>query len=185
MEVIFSWRLVTFQSTRPRGARHFDYFNNYYAWRVSIHAPAWGATSHSALSESFSICFNPRARVGRDADGTDNQEGIPSFNPRARVGRDLPVCVYLNRRISFNPRARVGRDVISCPNVPSPAPFQSTRPRGARPTGGTTTSRGYNVSIHAPAWGATRILYSGNNSVFVSIHAPAWGATYKPLISPL
>ena len=33
------------------------------------------------------------------------------------------------------------------------------------------------VSIHAPAWGATRTDADGPRAVEVSIHAPAWGAT--------
>ena len=41
----------------------------------------------------------------------------------------------------------------------------------------------FNVSIHAPAWGAT-VGHSLDDTIWcVSIHAPAWGATpfYKPL----
>ena len=33
------------------------------------------------------------------------------------------------------------------------------------------------VSIHAPAWGATRNQSDYANIGLVSIHAPAWGAT--------
>ena len=33
------------------------------------------------------------------------------------------------------------------------------------------------VSIHAPAWGATPWYRGGAGSWMVSIHAPAWGAT--------
>ena len=33
------------------------------------------------------------------------------------------------------------------------------------------------VSIHAPAWGATRLRIARALVVCVSIHAPAWGAT--------
>ena len=82
------------------------------------------------------------------------------------------------------------------------AMFQSTRPRGARRLAGDLTHWGSFVSIHAPAWGATRAIWSNkrfiprfqstrprgarHNSlpacctpvVAVSIHAPAWGATY-------
>src|SRR5690606_9478264 len=78
--------------------------------------------------------------------------------------------------------------------------FQSTRPRGARPPArrmSARRSRGFNprarvgrdvrgvearinpntVSIHAPAWGATRIVTDIVTRGEVSIHAPAWGAT--------
>jgi hypothetical protein len=34
-----------------------------------------------------------------------------------------------------------------------------------------------NVSIHAPAWGATSVYLYTERWVAVSIHAPAWGAT--------
>jgi len=33
------------------------------------------------------------------------------------------------------------------------------------------------VSIHAPAWGATSWELTNNDGKLVSIHAPAWGAT--------
>ena len=35
----------------------------------------------------------------------------------------------------------------------------------------------YPVSIHAPAWGATKSAMLGKRVMTVSIHAPAWGAT--------
>ena len=76
--------------------------------------------------------------------------------------------------------------------------FQFTRPCGARHQGG--RNRGYrsrfnsraregrddccgtvnttgNVSIHAPAWGATVMPQAVYHQGIVSIHAPAWGAT--------
>ena len=77
---------------------------------VSIHAPARGATYGQAQFGTL-LCFNPRARAGRDPTGHRAGFACPGFNPRARAGRD-PL---------------------------SPAPrwtallFQSTRPRGARP----------------------------------------------------
>ena len=55
--------------------------------------------------------------------------------------------------------------------------FQSTRPRGARLGGGIQVEVGKVVSIHAPAWGATRQAHPLGKFEAVSIHAPAWGAT--------
>ena len=107
-----------FQSTRPRGARHSscDYCA---AKRVSIHAPAWGATVPVT-------CKLPSMR----------------FNPRARVGRDLMVIDGVYNKNSFNPRARVGRDNKKCPNT-CRGRFQSTRPRGARQFNGSNV-----IGIH-------------------------------------
>ena len=58
-----------------------------------------------------------------------------------------------------------------------PLPFQSTRPRGARRMTTSSRLRSSCVSIHAPAWGATRLCGYQNQFLRVSIHAPAWGAT--------
>ena len=79
--------------------------------------------------------------------------------------------------------------------------FQFTLPRGERPTASAMRPRNscFNsrsrvgsdgddglvlllgqVSIHAPAWGATLGANPSIGAVGVSIHAPAWGATGKP-----
>ncbi len=55
--------------------------------------------------------------------------------------------------------------------------FQSTPPRGGRHKHPLTRRREYNVSIHAPAWGATLMAVRIGARSHVSIHAPAWGAT--------
>ena len=54
------FELGAFQSTRPRGARLQMFEDRQGAVRVSIHAPAGGATRRRRPS------FNPRARGGRD-----------------------------------------------------------------------------------------------------------------------
>ena len=36
------------------------------------------------------------------------------------------------------------------------------------------------ISIHAPAWGATKCYHAIFTGKFISIHAPAWGATILP-----
>ena len=38
------------------------------------------------------------------------------------------------------------------------------------------------VSIHAPAWGATELKARTRKELGVSIHAPAWGATHNNLL---
>ena len=39
-----------------------------------------------------------------------------------------------------------------------------------------------NISIHAPAWGATTAAYDKNDKSIISIHAPAWGATTRGIL---
>ena len=58
--------------------------------------------------------------------------GKLGFNPRARVGRDGTSNTLSALCASFNPRARVGRDAVR-----------------------EKVQRLFEVSIHAPAWGAT------------------------------
>ena len=56
---------------------------------VSIHAPAWDATQQQPQQQQQPSGFNPRARMGRDCEGSGVAEIHQSFNPRARMGRDL------------------------------------------------------------------------------------------------
>ncbi len=77
-----------------------------------------------------------------------------SFNPRARAGRDTGALRRSLKRSCFNPRARAGRDF----------PHQHF-------------VLAHDVSIHAPARGATALHAGHRFWTLVSIHAPARGAT--------
>ncbi len=126
---------VGFQSTRPRGARRVKSLMGIGGYKVSIHAPARGATRRRRSSTDTRSCFNPRARAGRD--GFTNATGIvillfQSTRPRgARREIDghrqssLSVSIHAPARGAtrirwrlrsrpgcFNPRARAGRDVV-------------------------------------------------------------------------
>jgi len=81
--------VVLFQSTRPRGTRPSLDNAATFLIKVSIHAPAWDATSSSQQSPAHRVCFNPRARVGRDVSPLIYKAFMDGFNPRARVGRDM------------------------------------------------------------------------------------------------
>ena len=87
-----------------------------------------------------------------------------SFSRRSRAG-------------SFNPRTRVGCDVSGYVQAVAEIEFQSTHPRGVRPRPLFELLVDELVSIHAPAWGATRDRHPRDHQQPVSIHAPAWGAT--------
>ncbi len=97
-----------------------------------------GRDHKSEKYKSSLSSFNPRARVGRDVGNIAEWNDGYSFNPRARVGRDKLASGRETEYQSFNPRARVGRDVLD-------TEFDLDAPP---------------VSIHAPAWGATRASLS-------------------------
>ena len=150
-----------FQSTRPRGARQGKQ-GGHRPSGVSIHAPTWGATN-ALLQGVVAQLFQ-------------------STRPRGARLRTPKVPLLI---ISFNPRAHVGRDTLHRPMTATKTLFQSTRPRGARRT---TPFRfgSSQVSIHAPTWGATKVIRVICRVNQVSIHAPTWGATidsYKLLES--
>jgi len=121
-----------FQSTPPRGGRPYGPTGGATEPLVSIHAPAWGATSAEASPGRSTVCFNPRPRVGGDTVATHaiasgrvsihapawgatsirhiSRCECERFNPRPRVGGDTSSAVSGQRFSSFNPRPRVGGD---------------------------------------------------------------------------
>ena len=83
----------------------------------------------------------------------------------------------MSRWASFNPRARGGRDLTGFNFANVALKFQSTRPRGARRAIQLLDGWHVQVSIHAPAGGATPARRHRGRDQRVSIHAPAGGAT--------
>ena len=123
-----------FQSTHPRGVRHPIYGNSTTVQPVSIHAPAWGAT-------------------GQGHEGRDQQAQVSIHAPAWGA---TPCCpAPAKAPCCFNPRTRVGCDMHDFRCGMRRELFQSTHPRGVRqvPTSSPVTIG--QVSIHAPAWGAT------------------------------
>ena len=192
---------VEFQSTHPRGVRRSGAIMGTKTSVVSIHAPAWGATGARPPGIRWMPCFNPRTRVGCDSSSFFLIISRACFNPRTRVGCDLPPELPGEKVAGFNPRTRVGCDSersnhgphLRCFNPRTrvgcdeckrqfsvvPKMFQSTHPRGVRPKATQRERAEKEVSIHAPAWGATRLVRCSAISAAVSIHAPAWGATWN------
>ena len=151
--------IIEFQSTHPRGVRHTFYSDLRQKYIVSIHAPAWGATMWGRTLAVRSMRFNPRTRVGCDAVLTHETASLDSFNPRTRVGCDVSIAVAGIMRTMFqSTHPRGVRQLVRQP-VRLPAQFQSTHPRGVRHILRRQTQMPYNVSIHAPAWGATVSMF--------------------------
>ena len=145
-----------FQSTLPRGERPRPDFGRSSASEISIHAPARGAT-FELPDQSFELGnFNPRSREGSDGMIVFTIHSTKDFNPRSREGSDTNgLRLYANNN-DFNPRSREGSDYFA-PNF-----FYSVQ-----------------ISIHAPARGATGTEQNNPNGSSISIHAPARGATVR------
>ena len=141
-----------FQSTRPRGARQWLNYERIEDKLFQSTRPR-GARHARRLPRPAYLCFNPRARAGRDLKRKSD-------------------ATYTG--VSIHAPAR-GATRTGLRNV-SRERFQSTRPRGARPVGD-VKRRACAVSIHAPARGATSSSTRSILTHLVSIHAPARGAT--------
>ena len=145
-----------FQSTHPRGVR-----------------PSCPNSLIRAMKS-----FNPRTRVGCDKPGRGGRILQDSVSIHAPAwGATWYTSQTSSPLLSFNPRTRVGCDDASWSSSVYGKSFQSTHPRGVRRRQLTRRGASRHVSIHAPAWGATRTTVRHYHKGNVSIHAPAWGAT--------
>ncbi|CFX74670.1 Uncharacterized [Syntrophomonas zehnderi OL-4] len=212
-----------FQSTHPHGVRQRLPFMEQDEIRVSIHAPARGATSPLVCPFDTDCRFNPRTRTGcdftiffhyflrrsfnpRTRTGCDGRlflrpfHPLNSFNPRTRTGCDDIIAFSTTLSMRFNPRTRTGCDDTSSPGVPGGNCFNPRTRTGCDHILAESLQRVLQVSIHAPARGATAVSKprSARHTGFnprtrtgcdpaerwlvqvqrgVSIHAPARGAT--------
>ena len=196
-----AYNYIVFQSTHPRGVRPMRQATSDKedAMFQSTHPRGVRRTRRRRQSR-LSQCFNPRTRVGCDSPPTNRifaAQEFQSTHPRgvrlaALLGLSIRVTVSIHAPAwgatgqqlpgntshvkfqSTHPRG-VRRLPLNRPNRISR--FQSTHPRGVRPFPRRLGKDGALVSIHAPAWGATRRVNDAALRGLVSIHAPAWGAT--------
>ena len=99
-----------------------------------------------------------------------------NFNPRSREGSDACVPGLWISSSDFNPRSREGSDLVRSSTDSSSQHFN---PRSREGSDGTdlVLYLACNISIHAPAKGATRANPYICDFQYISIHAPAKGAT--------
>ena len=122
------------------------------------HAPVRGAIGASFSRRSRAGSFNPRTRVGCDANGARWCRKVRSFNPRTRVGCDSTAFLSLLKNNCFNPRTRVGCDLRFLFLVPLMLCFNPRTRVGCDYDGASVAEGTGYVSIHAPAWGATALV---------------------------
>ena len=164
-----------FQFTLPHGERQVLRGQTAAALRVSIHAPAWGATcirpsATPPTSFQFTLPHGER-HVGGGCDTI-----YICFNSRSRMGSDLHQA-FCDAADVVSIHAPAWGATCIRPSATPPMSFQFTLPHGERRVARLAPPEGSQVSIHAPAWGATCPQSSPLEQLAVSIHAPAWGAT--------
>ena len=172
------WYLIAFSSSfnpRSRVGSDVDAGKAIFGLAVSIHAPVWGATHtfqplHMPnLFQSTLPCgerqntqsvliwrqwFQSTLPCGERRSFSKSSSMVIPFQSTLPCGERLVLHFVLHGTVSFNPRSRVGSDCkIEC------------------------LLEEYNVSIHAPVWGATGNIGARVGDKIVSIHAPVWGAT--------
>ncbi len=99
---------------------------------VSIHAPAWGATSRPTLCVRAMRFRSTPPHGGRPQD-PDDHVGRRSFDPRPRMGGDRSSLRMSRRTQSFDPRPRMGGRRMCGRNAASVSKFRSPPPHGGRP----------------------------------------------------
>ena len=168
--------------------------------RISIHAPARGATRSLFRIAKAGSYFNPRSREGSDQAAICVPHILRYFNPRSREGSDRSVCHHAGPDYQFQSTLPRGERQCNSPaNVANIMDFNPRSREGSDVDVPDICDHMQYISIHAPARGATReqalpfkpdifqsTLPRGERRIFlqfqipyfvISIHAPARGAT--------
>ncbi len=144
---------------------------------VSIHAPAKGGDFRGAVSllgaRRVSIHAPARGATRRALRG---HPGRSCFDPRPARGATFISTVCAALLSVFDPRPREGGDVVGVQRILADEVSIHAPARGAT-DGLHGCAERLQVSIHAPARGATFLPLDHHGLVRVSIHAPARGAT--------
>ena len=130
--------VVVFQSTLPQGERQIRNSKMAEDIKISIHAPARGATVLRLFAG---------LRI------------VISIHAPAR-GATLWYIHIRRCGMDFNPRSRKGSDMAAQTNILQNTVFQSTLPQGERRVPHTKTPFTHAISIHAPARGATFPIFT-------------------------
>ena len=194
-----SGNLLPFQFALPRGERRANLCCGLRKPRVSIRAPARGATPIMTAKPAIIRSFNSRSREGSDQGGVFRRQVVGSFNSRSREGSDdfspkeQGDCGGFNSRSregsdgystvrrrldkGFNSRSREGSDARLRYIYLFLGSFNSRSREGSDPVLTPILASLSHVSIRAPARGATTRAIYKDTTCQVSIRAPARGAT--------
>ena len=165
-----------FQFSPPRGGRRPPCTHTKTS-RISILAPAWGASEWQGIVDAEArFQFSP-PRGGRPAELKEEFPGINNFNSRPRVGGVSLGCVVFAHYSGISILAPAWGASTGTEALAVNCQFQFSPPRGGRPcrrgtwwgradfnsrprVGGVAReamlTRLRSISILAPAWGASR-----------------------------
>ena len=163
---------LAFQSTHPRGVRrkagievkHEIYFN-----------PRTSEGCDCSRARAFPSCrhFNPRTPCGvRPGIGSGLTELVEFQSTHPMRGATCPCAIFARPCRDFNPRTPCGVRLSGRYRRQRAASFQSTHPRWVRHTRARGNLCRDDISIHAPARGATDIddITDGDGTLFQSTH---------------
>ena len=109
--------------------------------KISIHAPARGATMLIFPWTFYDYYFNPRSREGSDAASSNKEKRYQiSIHAPARGATSFR-CTTNVVSSYFNPRSREGSDKSAATLPSGTSQFQSTLPRGERHYAGRRSKR--------------------------------------------
>ena len=123
-------------------------------------------------------CFNPRTRVGCDPTAWRFFVPFSCFNPRTRVGCDIGAQLVLTQAGGVSIHAPAwGATWEELDRFRYYSVFQSTHPRGVRRLANTHSFDEIMFQSTHPRGVRRGKQHQGAGRSPVSIHAPAWGAT--------
>ncbi len=145
---------------------------------VSIHACARGDRNPVRRRYGPTGCFDPRPCARGDSANAGSRPGRRGFDPRPCARGDTRWAALPGGATRFDPRPCARGDHASrLVDASGIGKFRSTPLREGRHQRHRRRQLGADVSIHAPARGATERFDDLGGMADVSIHAPARGAT--------
>ena len=119
--------------------------------QVSIHAPAWGATRLILTIPLTKFRFQSTLPHGERLLIRFSGLSINScFNPRSRMGSDIEIKPYPMIYVCFNPRSRMGSDIGYLLPINRFQRFQSTLPHGERHVDGVEATYSFQFQSTLP-----------------------------------
>ena len=148
-----------FQSTLPHGERQFN--DSYGVRRIEFQSTLPHGERRQTLSIPLIIVsFQSTLPHGERRPLSTAFVFSPTyFNPRSRMGNDLAHSVAHDNHLHFNPRSRMGSDECTQPDGHDVTYFNPRSRMGSDRAALYVRSLNQ-ISIHAPAWGATPLVYS-------------------------